>query len=66
MLTVDRASRLWTFMLNEYGFPRDRVFAAGYGAMKPIASNATAAGRPRNRRVDIVVLPPDPREKVGP
>ena len=66
MLTVDRASRLWTFMVTEYQFPRDRISMAAYGAMKPIASNATAAGRLRNRRVDIVVLPPDPREKVGP
>ena len=34
-----------------------RMSAAGYAEFHPVASNATAAGRSRNRRVDIVVLP---------
>lgn len=33
-----------------------RLSAAGYGHRRPIASNATARGRQRNRRVEVVVL----------
>jgi chemotaxis protein MotB len=33
-----------------------RLSLAGYGDQRPIATNTTADGRSRNRRVDIVVL----------
>lgn len=35
------------------GLPPERVIAAGHGEHKPIADNATAAGRELNRRVEI-------------
>jgi outer membrane protein OmpA-like peptidoglycan-associated protein len=34
----------------------ERVRATGYGDERPIASNATEAGRARNRRVEITIL----------
>jgi chemotaxis protein MotB len=34
-----------------------RLSAAGYSFYKPVASNDTAAGRAKNRRVVIVVHP---------
>jgi len=37
------------------GLPQRRVSLAGYAAQHPVASNATAAGRARNRRVEIVL-----------
>ena len=33
----------------------DSIVAAGYGNARPIASNATAAGREQNRRVEVVI-----------
>ncbi len=37
------------------GVASDRLRATGFGAMHPIADNDTAAGRARNRRIDIRV-----------
>ena len=37
------------------GLARDRVSAQGRGAAEPVADNGSAAGRAKNRRVDIVV-----------
>jgi chemotaxis protein MotB len=42
--------------LIEYGFPPERLSAAGYGGFQPVADNASAEGRAQNRRVDIVIL----------
>ncbi len=44
------------FIVNTHIAPV-RISAAGYAEFHPVASNATAAGRGRNRRVDIIVLP---------
>lgn len=35
------------------GIPPERIAATGYGEFHPIASNANAAGRAKNRRVEI-------------
>jgi len=35
-----------------------RFFAIGHGEEKPIANNETAAGRTKNRRIDIVLIAP--------
>jgi flagellar motor protein MotB len=45
-LTVTRA-------LIEDGMPSRSVFAAAFGAERPVASNADAAGRALNRRVEM-------------
>ena len=42
-------------VLTEGGFPADRVEATGLGYSVPLADNATAEGRARNRRVVIIV-----------
>lgn len=38
------------------GVASSRITAAGMGAQNPIASNATAAGREQNRRVEIYLI----------
>ncbi|OBS09798.1 flagellar motor protein MotD [Acidihalobacter prosperus] len=43
-------------LMAEFGVAPQRMAAVGYGQYRPVASNATAAGRSQNRRVDLVVL----------
>jgi outer membrane protein OmpA-like peptidoglycan-associated protein len=37
------------------GILPERVLAVGYGESRPAESNQTAAGRARNRRVEVVI-----------
>ena len=41
--------------LKASGVKGDSIASAGFGELKPVASNATAAGRQQNRRVELVV-----------
>jgi outer membrane protein OmpA-like peptidoglycan-associated protein len=42
--------------LIERGVPAERLNAEGAGEARPIADNATAAGRAQNRRVEVYIL----------
>lgn len=42
--------------LNGHGVAAKTLIAKGYGEAKPIASNSTAAGRTKNRRIEFTVL----------
>lgn len=55
-LSTARATSVLQHLIGTYGFPPDRLTAAGYGEQRPVADNASAAGRDQNRRVDIAVL----------
>jgi NitT/TauT family transport system substrate-binding protein len=39
------------------GFDRNRFIVIGNGPSRPVASNATEAGRARNRRTEVKVIP---------
>ncbi|HNB90962.1 MAG TPA: DUF5131 family protein, partial [Plasticicumulans sp.] len=39
------------------GLPYARMVVSGYGATRPVADNASEAGRAQNRRVEITLLP---------
>jgi chemotaxis protein MotB len=54
-LSSARANAVLEFMIANHVAPH-RLSTAGYGSQNPIASNATAAGRSRNRRVSLVIL----------
>jgi chemotaxis protein MotB len=56
-LSTGRATELVRQLIVRYGFPPERLSAAGYAQYHPVASNVTAQGRAQNRRVDIVILP---------
>ena len=55
-LSAARATSVLRFLLEATSLPPAGVSVAGYGEFRPIASNTTAAGRAKNRRVDIVIL----------
>ncbi|HRY07544.1 MAG TPA: OmpA family protein, partial [Hyphomicrobiaceae bacterium] len=42
--------------LTKAGLAADRIEAVGYGQDKPVASNATPAGRAKNRRIEFSVV----------
>lgn len=44
-------------VLRDSGVPGSRIVTAGRGLSEPVASNATAAGRAQNRRVEIIIRP---------
>jgi chemotaxis protein MotB len=53
-LSTDRATTVLRYLIA-HGVAEQRLSATGYAALHPLASNATAAGRASNRRVDIVL-----------
>jgi outer membrane protein OmpA-like peptidoglycan-associated protein len=54
LLSEKRALAVRDFLL-EQGLPITSLGAQGFGKTMPVASNDTAAGRQRNRRVELVV-----------
>jgi chemotaxis protein MotB len=55
-LSVARAVTVAKFLASA-GVSEKQLAATGYGEHRPIASNADAAGRQRNRRIEIVLEP---------
>ena len=53
-LSEHRAAAVQDFLI-EQGVPGSSVTAHGFGKTQPVASNDTAEGRQRNRRVELVV-----------
>lgn len=54
-LTQDRAEALAGRLVSA-GVDSVRIRAAGMGSSSPVASNATSAGRARNRRIEIMLI----------
>jgi chemotaxis protein MotB len=53
-LSAQRALTVSRYLIKR-GISDDKIRAIGCGESRPIASNATAAGKTKNRRVEIVV-----------
>jgi len=51
-----RAEVVMRYLAMQHSFPLHRMNVISYGSAKPIADNATKAGRANNRRVGLVVL----------
>jgi chemotaxis protein MotB len=61
-LSAHRAISVGTELMSQ-GVSKGRIVVAGYGDQRPIADNSTAAGRSKNRRVEVLILP---TQHVGP
>ena len=53
-LSSQRAMSVARYLINK-GVAENRIGATGYGSARPLATNSTAAGKQKNRRVEIVV-----------
>jgi chemotaxis protein MotB len=53
-LSAARATTVVRFLIRD-GVAPGRLAASGYDSMHPLTTNATSAGRSRNRRVEIVL-----------
>lgn len=58
-LSIDRAQSVRGYLV-EHGVSSNRIDAVGRGDSQPVATNATAAGRAQNRRVEIYLREPAP------
>lgn len=54
VLSQKRADTVMAYLISQ-GLKPDLVEAHGYGDKDPVASNATAAGRAKNRRVELTL-----------
>lgn len=55
-LSTARAAAVLRYLASVHGLDTGRMVAGGYADQRPAADNGSAAGRARNRRVDIAVL----------
>ncbi|MEM5447595.1 OmpA family protein [Paraburkholderia guartelaensis] len=56
-LSTARAQSVRDWLIDASGIPSTQFAIQGYGDTRPLTDNDTAAGRARNRRVEITLLP---------
>ena len=56
-LSVERAKAVAEYLVGRHRVESSRLIVSGHGEAQPIASNNTTAGRQKNRRVEIIILP---------
>lgn len=54
-LSENRAKSVRQILIDKYGIEGSRISAVGYGEHNPVASNDTAEGRQKNRRIETVI-----------
>jgi len=55
-LSVERASVIADYLIENKARPQERVVVRGFGSDRPVADNSTEEGRRKNRRVEITIL----------
>jgi OOP family OmpA-OmpF porin len=55
ILSQDRADAVRQYLISNFGVNAERVSSIGYGESRPVATNETAEGRARNRRIDLII-----------
>jgi len=61
VLSENRAVAVRRWLVENGRVPEACITTVGYGQTKPVASNDTADGRQRNRRVEIKLAKPEPK-----
>ncbi|MFM7206699.1 MAG: flagellar motor protein MotB [Planctomycetaceae bacterium] len=56
-LTAARSAAVFDFLTTRTSMHESQLFLVAHGPNHPLVSNATSAGRSRNRRVELVVYP---------
>jgi flagellar motor protein MotB len=56
-LAVAQAMAVYDGLTRSGGLPARQLFVVGHGGAHPLVSNATDAGRARNRRIELVIYP---------
>lgn len=62
-LSTARATSVLHYLVDDGNLNPERLSAIGYGEYRPVASNDIAAGRQKNRRVEIVIIPKLAKER---
>jgi OOP family OmpA-OmpF porin len=57
ILSQDRADAVKQYLVTHFKMDADKISSIGYGEARPVASNESASGRARNRRIDLVIRP---------
>lgn len=64
-LSTARATEVVRYLLAHTQIPPERLSAVGRADTVPVAPNTTEAGRQQNRRIEIILLPPDKLRRTG-
>jgi len=54
-LSERRATSVRNYLIEKFGIEASRLSTKGYGYTKPVASNKTAEGRQKNRRIEAMI-----------
>ncbi len=65
-LSLARAGAVRDYFVVVEGLPAERFEVQGKGASEPLAPNTTEAGRARNRRVEILLIPRSGKKESSP
>lgn len=63
-LSGERALTIKRYLVDK-GIPKERLLAVGFGQNKPVADNATEAGRAQNRRTEFKIAELGGRKYMG-
>lgn len=55
ILSQDRADAVKQYLVKNFSVDAEKISSIGYGEARPVATNETADGRGRNRRIDLVM-----------
>ena len=59
------AFNLGVYARKTLGLTSDKFFAMGFGAARPLRPNVTARNRAFNKRIELVILPPEDERKLA-